>query len=203
MNKAATRPADFQINTASACRRYPLTGEQEMTLIWSRAWDRQSSISASSSENRSPARDRSLLPSTWLNSWCILGRGSDSSQVLFASEHPAENKYVPDMTCPPGLRGTFGGQEKPSALIRWIPWGSTQFVHLPGSGRGSGSVGPRCSSVSRRDLVPWRRGIFCRGRSFYSWVLMEREKRNLLHVLHFTKHRCRESYLRQIHMFVR
>lgn len=128
MNKAATRPADFWINTASVCRRCPLTGEQEMTLIWSRAWDRQSSISASSSENRSPARDRSLLPSTWLNSWCILGRGSDSSQVLFASEHPAENKYVPDMTCPPGLRGTFGGQEKASALIHWILWGSTQKI---------------------------------------------------------------------------
>lgn len=51
-----------------------LTGEQDMTLISSRAWDRQSSISLSSREKRSPARDRSLCPSTRRNSWCILGQ---------------------------------------------------------------------------------------------------------------------------------
>lgn len=51
-----------------------LTGEQDMTLISSRAWDKQSSISLSSREKRSPARDRSLCPSTRRNSWCILGQ---------------------------------------------------------------------------------------------------------------------------------
>ncbi len=51
-----------------------LTGEQDMTLISFRAWDRQSSISLSSREKRSPARDRSLCPSTRRNSWCILGQ---------------------------------------------------------------------------------------------------------------------------------
>lgn len=63
----------------------------------SRASDRLPSISASSSENRSPARDRSRFPNTCLNSWCILA----TSPVLSDQSGTAAEQFNEGQIYPP------------------------------------------------------------------------------------------------------
>lgn len=82
-----------------------------MVLISSSACDRQSSISASSRENRSPARDRSLWPRTSWKSWCMLGYAQAWPDHLLC---PALLSRWPDMLLEAEERGHTSDLKKPT-----------------------------------------------------------------------------------------
>lgn len=63
---------DSKLLRVSSLKTSLLTKDELIILICSKASVRLSSISESSKEKRSPARERSFCPKTSLNSWCMM-----------------------------------------------------------------------------------------------------------------------------------